>query len=209
MPTVSTDLREFAPTDTLTVFVHGYLATGGVLRPLGEYLASNGIASRQLHFTFAPTGSIADQARKLDVLIDRARRSATDKLHIVGHSLGGLVGRYYRQVLGHPLERLVCIATPHGGVPRATAFRALPMVDELSPGSSTLALLEATKRRLAGTQVTCIDAAEDNLVPLAPWTHIEGAVQRRIRGVGHLGVLFEREAWDHVADALRSASTGR
>jgi pimeloyl-ACP methyl ester carboxylesterase len=204
MPAVSTDVVEYGdrtPGDALTVFVHGYLATGGVLRPLGEYLGAQGVARRQVHFTFAPTGSLADHARKLDAIIRSAQRG-DGPVRIVGHSLGGLVARYYRQVLGRPVERLVCIATPHRGVPRASAFRALPLVDELAPGSSTLALLEATRPRLAQTDVTCVIATHDTLVSAADSAHLEGARNVRVHGVGHLAVLFERETWDHVAAAL-------
>jgi triacylglycerol lipase len=204
MPTVSTDVIEYGPTKGLTVFVHGYLATGGVLRPLGEFLGKSGIAPRQVHFTFSPTGSLAEHARKLDDLVKRARRHGDDgPVHIVGHSLGGLLARYYRQVLGRPVERLVCIATPHRGVPRAAAFRALPLVDELAPGSSTLALLDATHARLAQTEVTCVIPTHDTLVPPAHSAQLAGARNVHVHGVGHLGVLFEQETWEHVAHALR------
>lgn len=204
LPTISREVIEYGPGHGLTVFVHGYLATGGVLRPLGEYLGRTGVAPRQVHFTFAPTGSVAEHARRLDELIQRARRD-TDHgpVNIVGHSLGGLLGRYYRQVLGRPVHRLVCIATPHRGVPRAAVFKALPLVDELAPGSSTLALLEATHARLAQTQVTCVIPTHDTLVPPLQSARLEGARNVHVYGVGHLGVLFDRETWEHVAEALR------
>lgn len=210
MPAVSTDVIEYGRAregDGITVFVHGYLATGGVLRPLGEFLGSQGIARRQVHFTFAPTGSLAEHARKLDAIVRSAHRN-DGPVHLVGHSLGGLVARYYRQVLGRPVERLVCIATPHRGVPRASAFRALPLVDEIAPGSSTLALLEATRARLAQTDVTCVIPTHDTLVPPSDSAHLEGARNVHVHGVGHLAVLFERETWDHVAEALSPRTAG-
>ncbi len=204
MPAMSTEVIEYAPTAGLTVFVHGYMATGGVLRPLGEFLGRTGVAPRQLYFTFSPTGSLAEHARKLDDLVKRARRAGDNgPVHIVGHSLGGLLARYYRQVLGRPVERLVCIATPHGGVPRASAFKALPLIDEVAPGSSTLALLDATHARLAQTEVTCVIPSHDTLVPPAHSAQLKGARHVHVHGVGHNGVLFDREMWDHVADALR------
>jgi triacylglycerol esterase/lipase EstA (alpha/beta hydrolase family) len=212
MSTVSTDVTHYGErgdSDTLTVFVHGYMATGGVLRPLGEFLGREGVAARQVHFTFAPTGSVAEHVRKLDSLVQRARQSADGPVHIVGHSLGGLVGRYYRQVLGRRVDRLVCIATPHGGVPRASPFKALPLVDELAPGSSTLALLEATHARLAQTEVTCIVPSHDTLVSPEHSARLRGAKHVEVHGVGHLGVLFEQETWDHVADALRVSRVPR
>jgi len=94
MPTVSTDVIEYGPTNGITVFVHGYLATGGVLRPLGEFLGKTRVAPRQVHFTFSPTGSLAEHARRLDELVKRARRPGDDgPVHLVGHSLGGLLAQ--------------------------------------------------------------------------------------------------------------------
>jgi pimeloyl-ACP methyl ester carboxylesterase len=203
IPSISTDVVEYGASDALTVFVHGYLSTGGAMRPLGEHLGHIGVAARQVHFTFGPTGSVAEVVRRLDDIIRRAQAGRDGAVRIVGHSLGGLVARYYRQVLGRPVERLVCIATPHGGVPRAAALRVLPLLDELAPGSSTLALLDATRARLAGTAVTCIAAADDALVPDGEGSRLTGVHRVRARDVGHLGVLFDREAWDAVADALR------
>jgi pimeloyl-ACP methyl ester carboxylesterase len=206
MPSISTEVTEYPSSRAragLTVFVHGYLATGGVLKPMGEYLGRQGLAARQVHFTFSPTGSLASHARRLDELVSRARRD-DGPVHIVGHSLGGLVARYYRQVLGRSVDRLVCIATPHRGVPKAAAFRALPLVDELAPGSSTLALLEATRARLQHTEVTCVIPTHDTLVPPEESAQLAGARHVFVHGVGHLAVLFERETWEHVASALRS-----
>jgi pimeloyl-ACP methyl ester carboxylesterase len=204
LPKVSSELESFGEGDTLTVFIHGYLASGGVLRPLGDYLAARALAPRQLHFSFAPTGSVAEHVQRLDALIQKVHRPGA-ALHIVGHSLGGLLGRYYRQVLGRPVERLICIATPHAGVPRAAVFRALkalPLVDELAPGSATLQLLQATRSRLAPTEVTCVIPEGDTLVPPEQSAALSGTECVFVPSQGHLSVLFARDTWEVVGERL-------
>ncbi|MDP3279217.1 MAG: hypothetical protein Q8Q09_28760 [Deltaproteobacteria bacterium] len=202
MTDVSTRVRAQGPGNSLTVFVHGYLATGGVMKPMAEHLAAQGVGGRHLHFNFAPAGSLAEHVRKLDALIEKIH-GVSGPVNLVGHSLGGLVARYYRQVLGRPVARMVCIATPHEGVPRARVFRALPLVDELAPGSSTLKLLEATRSRLDGTVVTCVLPSHDNLVSPNGSASLMGTRSVRVEGVGHLAVLFDKQTWSIVADALR------
>src|SRR5437879_70557 len=102
LPRMRTVFREHAPAPRLTVFIHGYLATGGVLAPFADHLAARGVAPRQLHFSYPPLGSIHALATRLAATIDAARHEGP--LDIVGHSLGGLVARYYRQVLGRRLD---------------------------------------------------------------------------------------------------------
>lgn len=204
LPKVSSELECYGEGDTLTVFIHGYLASGGVMRPLGEYLAERKLATRQLHFSFTPTGSVAEHVQKLDALIRRVHTTGAP-VHIVGHSLGGLIARYYRQVLGRPVEKMLCIATPHAGVPRAGAFRAfksIPLVDELAPGSGTLQLLQATSVRLSPTQVTCVIPEGDTLVPPEHSAALAGHECVYMPELGHLSVLFSKEVWEIVAERL-------
>lgn len=185
----------------LTVFVHGYFAHGGVLKPLAEHLARSGVAPRQAHLSYAPTGRVSELADRLDALV-RERNPGHDPVYIVGHSMGGLVARYYRQVLERPLARLVCLATPHAGTTVAHRFSALPLARELAPGSETLALLDRTKQRLDGTRVLSIVAGRDTMVTPVDSAALDGHPVVHMPELGHQGILFDREAWQHVEHAL-------
>lgn len=67
-------------------------------------------------FTHAPGVGVRRIARRLGELVDRIPKSS--RLTVVGHSLGGIVARYYVQELGgHArIARTVSLATPFGGV---------------------------------------------------------------------------------------------
>jgi triacylglycerol lipase len=73
-------------------------------------------------------------AEQIEELCTVARVSTVD---LVGHSLGGLIARYYVQRLGghQRVETTVTIATPHAGTVTAWLLSPLPLVRQLRPGS--------------------------------------------------------------------------
>lgn len=66
-----------------------------------------------------------------------------DPVTIIGHSLGGLIARYYVQRLGGDalVPRVVTLATPHQGTETARLLHPLPIVRQLRPDSAVLAEL--------------------------------------------------------------------
>ncbi|MBI5512206.1 MAG: alpha/beta fold hydrolase [Deltaproteobacteria bacterium] len=180
----------------LTVFIHGYFAAGGVFNPLARHLAREH-APRQLHFTYAPVGSVARHAITLGERIEEAR--AGGPVVVVAHSLGGLVARYYAQILGGRVDALVALATPHHGTPRARGW-PLTLARELSPGSATLESLARTRHRLRAA-VTCVVAGRDVLVPPRSAV-LEGARVVHVPDTGHHGLLYHPITWSAVRDAL-------
>lgn len=77
---------------------------------------------------------LADQIEQLCVI------SGEQQVSLVGHSLGGLIARYYVQRLGgHArVTTVVTIGTPHGGTVAARIPSPLPLVRQLRPGSDLL-----------------------------------------------------------------------
>jgi triacylglycerol esterase/lipase EstA (alpha/beta hydrolase family) len=67
-----------------------------------------------------------------------------ERIHVVGHSLGGLVARYYVQCLGGDarVHTLVTLGTPHGGTQAARLFPHA-LLRQIRPGSRLLAELAA------------------------------------------------------------------
>ncbi len=198
----ATGIRGASPEsrEGLTVFVHGYMASGGVFEPLAKHLQDEGLAPWQAHLNYAPFGSVESLAQRLDALIRGS--GVRGPVSIVAHSLGGLVGRYYAQVLGRPLSKLVCLATPHTGTSLASRFSGLPLAKEIAPGSETLQLLERTKDRLHGARVCSLVAEGDLMVTPVESAALAGHEVQRLAGVGHQGILFDRAAWAHVRRVL-------
>lgn len=192
--------REHAPSRALTVFIHGYFAGGGVFEPLSDWLADESIAMRQLHFAYGPYGSVRKLAERLARNIAEVHDGGP--VHLVGHSLGGLIARYYVQLLGGRADRMVCLATPHRGTMRASRWRAVPLAREIAPGSETLRVLDATRNRLSRVRLCSVVAEDDGMVLPVDSAVLEDHEVVRLAGVGHQSVLFHHDAWRHVRRVL-------
>ncbi len=191
-------LKEHAEAEHLVVFVHGYFGSGGAFHPMASHLASLGLAPRQMQYNYLPAGSVAEHAERLAEKIHRAHPDGP--VCLVSHSLGGLISRYYAQVLGGRVDALVTIGTPHRGTSLARGW-PMQLTRELSPNSQLLRTLAATRARLAGTKLTSVIAVQDALVPCHS-ASLDGARSVYVDGVGHHGVLFHRHAWAAVRDGI-------
>lgn len=89
-------------------------------------------------------GDVREAARELAVHVERLReRTGADTVHVVGHSLGGLVARYYVQCLGGDaaVDSLVTVGTAHQGSLVASVLPPTRLVRQLRPGSDLVAEL--------------------------------------------------------------------
>src|SRR5277367_4675492 len=80
--------------DDVVVLVHGFLATAGVFRPLRAHLEREA-GPRVATFSHAPGLGVRRIARQLASLVERIPQGT--RIHLVGHSLGGIVVRWYVQ----------------------------------------------------------------------------------------------------------------
>ncbi|HZU82915.1 MAG TPA: alpha/beta fold hydrolase [Polyangiaceae bacterium] len=103
------------PGDDVVVLVHGFLASAGVFRPLRSRLERE-TSARVATFTHAPCVGVRRIARQLADLIDQIPHGT--RITVVGHSLGGVVARWYVQEMGgHArVRRTVSLAAPFRGV---------------------------------------------------------------------------------------------
>ncbi|HEY8038605.1 MAG TPA: hypothetical protein VIF15_02380 [Polyangiaceae bacterium] len=103
------------PGDDVVVLVHGFLASAGVFRPLRKRLEREA-GARVATFTHAPGARIRRIARRLGELVARIPEGA--RITVVGHSLGGVVARWYVQEMGgHArVSQTISLASPFGGI---------------------------------------------------------------------------------------------
>ena len=198
IPQLRKTLRVEGDSAQLVVFVHGYFASAGVWNPLSDHLIAQDVAPRQLHFNYAPRGSIESHARRLQHAIHRAHPHGS--VCIVAHSLGGLIARWYIQLLGGQVDALVAMGTPHHGTDRARGW-PLNLARELSPGSSALRALASTRHRLSRTRMTCVVGGIDLLVPPES-ARLDGAETLVLPDIGHHGLIYHPSAWSAVVDAI-------
>jgi triacylglycerol lipase len=148
---------------------------------------------------------IEDLAQELGRRVeDAADRAGTDRVHVVGHSLGGLALRVWHDLFGG--EARTASAVTLGSPLRPLPFAGLPwnppLLRQLAPGS-------ALHRRLSTHPVdhsawTTIGGGFDQLVP-PRFATIDGADAVVLRHLGHLGLLYSRTAAGHACFSLLAA----
>lgn len=159
----------------------------------------------------AVTGDVRSAARQLSKEVEQlCLRTGADRVHLVGHSLGGLIARYYVQRLGGDarVHTLVTLGTPHGGTVTAYLL-ASTMTRELRPGSDVIAELAAPVRRCT-TRFLAVWSELDELVIPQTNARLEHpdlvATNLQISDVGHLSLLANPRAVHAVATTLSQLS---
>ena len=193
-----------APTTRPVLLVHGLGGTKSSWSLLAQALSARGLTVEAV--TYTPIGTSVEQlADRLVVEVDRMlSRTGSDKVHLVGHSLGGVV--IAQAIAGGRLDGLVdtvvTLASPFGGTPWANLLPFGAIVRALREGSPLL-------RRLAcapvpdGVRWLAFTAALDMIVPglrsVPAHTQAETVT---VGGVGHNGMLLSREVVGRIVDAL-------
>lgn len=203
------------------LLVHGYLGTPASWDPLVPALHRAGFADVCTFGYNALASTIpllaADVVRAADQAMERSGKGG---IHLVGHSLGGLVIRYAVQRLGlcAAADGVVTVATPHRGSPFATVAPGVAGA-QMRPGSALLHQLPP----LAGTSGVrwlVVDSEQDLIVSrsLPPTTdsptathhpHGTGGVRYLVvRGGGHQSVLRSEHIREVVVGHLSGHPQG-
>jgi pimeloyl-ACP methyl ester carboxylesterase len=186
---------------TPVVLVHGYLGTESIWTPLADSLRRAGYVNV---FTLGYDSLSAGVPELAALLVDAVRtvlaRTGRPDVHLVGHSLGGLVTRYAVQRLGLDAvtRSVVTVGTPHGG----TALARLgpgPAAAQLRPGSVFLTRLPP----LSDTRHVRWAVVHAGADLVAPPPHHGG--HPVLRGYGHHSVLRAPGLAALVADHLASS----
>lgn len=153
------------------------------------------------------TGDVRSAAAKLGEEVERVcDETGADQVHIVGHSLGGLLARYYVQCLGGDsrVHTVVTLGAPHSGTLTAHLLPA-PVARQLRPGSDVIAELTAPAPGCETRFVALWSELDQVVIPQRSGRvhHPDlRATNIRLRDVGHLGLAVDPRVIHAVALAL-------
>ncbi len=183
------------------VFVHGLGTNRSGFFPLQAYLRLHG-HRRQLAFNYRSGGSIERLALQLKRAIDAGVGGG--RIDLVTHSLGGLVARFYLQLLGgaRRVDRLVTLGTPHHGT-HAANFIPSAFVRQLLPESPFLQQLNAQPPP-EGLEVLSIVAGRDLLIQPVASARCGFGESVSFDDLGHVELLFRPEVFAAIAARLGS-----
>ena len=176
--------------DDVVVLLHGLFATAGVLRPLRQAVAR----FARVHtatFSYAPGPDVASLCDRLAELTGSLPPDA--RLHLVGHSLGGVVARAYAQERSDArVVQTISLASPFAGVPGAGAL-AFGAARDLDPQSPLLRRIRIGASGLAVPHLSILAGADNVVRP--PRAHaLPGGDVIVLEERGHNTLLFDEEA---------------
>ncbi len=192
---------------TPIILVHGVVDNRSIFTLLRRSLHRRGFG-RTYALNYSPfTDDIADVARRLGSLIDEVcEQTGYERVHIIGHSMGGLIARYYVQRLGGDAHvHTVCtLGTPHCGTVPAR-FVPWPVIRQMRSASE---ILEELGEPAPGcrSRFIAIWSDLDQLVLPQRNARIQHPDLRArnvlIRGIGHMSLPVDRRVIHEISTAL-------
>jgi triacylglycerol lipase len=192
------------------LLVHGFADNRSVFAVLGRALRKRGFGMVYGHNYSVLTALIGDvhsAARELGREVERVcEATSAEQVHVVGHSLGGLVARYYVQRLGGDarVHTLVTLGTPHQGT-RAAYLLPTQVLRQLRPDSDVVAELAAPSPGCRTRFVSVWSELDMFVVPQhnARLDHADLLVTNYLLSdVGHLSLPVDPRAVQLVARTL-------
>ncbi|MFC9113233.1 MULTISPECIES: esterase/lipase family protein [Streptomyces] len=196
------------------VLLHGFIDNRSVFVLLRRSLAQHG--RQQIEsLNYSPlTCDIRIAAELLGRHIEQVcERTGSTRVDVVGHSLGGLIARYYVQRLGgdRRVRTLVTLGTPHSGTRVAPLANAHPIVRQMRPGSPVLEEL-AQPAPGCRTRFVAFWSDLDHIMDPLETACVEHpdltAVNVRVSGVGHLALPVHPAVATGIRQALDTAHPG-
>ena len=213
-------------TDTLSPLMRG-LVTGDINAAGRPILLVHGIADNRSAFsvlrrTLRRRGYGRISTINYSPLTSDIRRAATDfgrhvericaqtgyeQVFVVGHSLGGIIARYYVQCQAgdQRVHTLVTLGSPHAGTRLARLAPLVRVARQLQPGSELMRELAGPAPHCSTRFVAIYSNRDEVVLPnrSARLDHPDLSVTRlQVSGVGHLALLVNGAVMHAVAGAL-------
>lgn len=186
------------------VLVHGYGMNRANFLVMAGRLARAGLGPIS-GFEYWTLGKVSSAARRLGAHVDDLCRDAgADRVDLVGHSMGGVVSRYYTALGGGSarVANLITLGSPHRGTSVSGVGVGRPN-RELMPGSAFLERLAAAPIPEA-VRVTSIWSRSDALVSNRAAAALDGDGIEEIvyDDLGHLCLLTSRRVTRTIIERL-------
>ncbi|MFI0898792.1 esterase/lipase family protein [Streptomyces sp. NPDC020983] len=193
------------------LLLHGFVDNRSAFSVLRRSLHEHGWPQVQA-LNYSPLiGDIRTAAEMLGRHVEEVcARSHRRRVDIVGHSLGGLIARYYVQRLGgdHRVRTLVTLGTPHAGTRAVPVLAPHPIIRQLRPGSGVLQELAAPSPGCRTRFVAFWSDLDQLMIPVeaARLVHPDLPAENvQVSGVGHLALPVHGTVVTEIRRALLGA----
>jgi pimeloyl-ACP methyl ester carboxylesterase len=198
------------------VLVHGLWLSGWCLLMLQRHLRRCGFGDARAFSYHSVSRDLLENAQALQRYL---RELDAPAVHLVGHSLGGLVIRaLFHQYPQQPPGRIVTLGSPHRGnhparilagaaVGRAITGRSIAQLvagvpDRWEPPARDVGIIAGDLSIGLGRLFPGLPKPNDGVVALAE-TELVGATDRVTVHVSHTALVFSRQAAEQVCHFLK------
>jgi pimeloyl-ACP methyl ester carboxylesterase len=192
---------------TPILLVHGMVDNRSIFTVLRRGLRRRGF-QRVLAINYSPlTSDVRIAATHLATRVERiCEETGFERIHLIGHSMGGLIARYYVQRLGgdERVHTLVTLGTPHEGT-RTAYLVPHRLARQLRPDSD---LVTELREPAPGCRTRFLSVWSDLDQLIAPKSNARvehpdlDARNVLIRGVGHMSLPIHRRAVHEIGLTL-------
>ena len=192
---------------TPILLVHGLVDNRSIFTVLRRALRRRGFGRVWTLNYHVLTQDVRGAARRLEQTVEAiCQQTGYERIHVIGHSMGGIIARYYVQRMGgdERVHTLVTLGSPHGGT---RAARLLPrgVCRQLRPNSDVIAELAAPTEQCR-TRFLSFWSDLDVLISPKRAARIDhpdlNARNVFVRGVGHMSLPIDGRVTREIANAL-------
>jgi triacylglycerol lipase len=192
---------------TPILLVHGMVDNRSIFTVLKRALRRRGFGRIWTMNYHVLTHDVRAAARRLGATVEAiCEQTGYDRIHVIGHSMGGIVARYYVQRMGgdEHVHTLVTLGSPHAGT-RAARLMPRGVVRQLSPSSDIVAEL-AEPAASCRTRFVCFWSDLDALISPKKAARIDhqelSARNVFVPGVGHMSLPIDGRVTREIAATL-------
>jgi hypothetical protein len=192
---------------TPIILIHGVVDNRSVFTLLRRGLRKRGFG-RVVSLNYSPlTDDIRQIAARLSDLVEAVvRETGYERVHVVGHSMGGLVARYYAQVMhgDRRVHTVVTLGSPHSGTHPARLVPH-PISRQMRPGSDLTEEFEAPATGCRTRFVAMWSDLDAMMIPKRNARIVHPDLNARnvfFRGVGHMSLPVDGRVVHEISTTL-------
>jgi pimeloyl-ACP methyl ester carboxylesterase len=202
------------PVGLPVLLIHGYGCNSGYWHAMSKAMMHENIT----HYAVDLEPMLADIDDYVPIVHQAVqslcRETGHDRIIIVAHSMGGLVVRAFLRVHGTAhIAKVITLGTPHNGTGLANfgiGLNSRQMTwthgEERGVASDWLRELQKSENDSVRGLFVSIYSHHDNIVSPQTSSHLTGATNIELHGVGHVALAFDHTVQARVIQEIRAAS---